>query len=320
MSEGTRARFKAFSESVLAKQLLTAFEVALGVAALSYLLYRLSKIGWSEVMAELPTSPFFYILFVPRLLAIPIAEVVIYQRLWVRPLLRYWRVFLKKLAYNFGFFEYTGELYFASWVPRNLGISAGCVLSVLKDVNIISAVLANLVTASLFGILVATGQINRLLDETPGVAPYFIIAGVSIFGVSLAGVLFRKLILGLTVRDAVFVGSVHLVRIVALILLPALQWWIAIPSASIMVWLVFITTNLMLTRVPLLPSRELVFAAVSLQLLGLVDAPEATVAATFASTSALMQLGYVAFLALTTVWPTPKPRATPAEALSPPMG
>ena len=302
---------------MLAKRLLTAFEIALGVAAASYLFYRLSKIGWTDVLAALPTSPLFYILFAPRLLAIPIAEVVIYQRLWARPLLRYWSVFLKKLAYNFGFFEYTGELYFAGWAPRNLGIPAGRVLSVLKDVNIISAVLANLVTAALFGVLLATGQINRLLEESPGVAPYFIIAGVFIVGVSLAGVLFRKLFLGLAVRDAVFVGGVHLVRILALILLPAIQWWIAIPSASVMVWLVFITTNLMLTRVPLLPSRELVFAAVSLQLLDLVDAPEATVAATFASTSALMQLGYVGFLALTTVWPPPRPRTAPAEPLSP---
>jgi hypothetical protein len=67
----------------------------------------------------------------------------------------------------------------------------------------------------------------------------------------------------------------------------------------------------------LLPSRELVFAAVSLQLLDLVDAPEATVAATFASTSALMQLGYVGFLALTAVWPPPRFRTAPAEPLSP---
>lgn len=300
------ARLRALTAGPGFKRFLSGFEIVLGACAAAYLIYRLSHIGWGDVLRALPTSPFFYLLFAPRLLAIPIAELIIYQRLWSIPLLRHWRVFLKKLAYNFGFLEYTGELYFAGWAPRGLGLPAGKVLTALRDVNIISALLANLATAGLFATLMATGQVNRLLAEAPGIAPYFIIAGAFIFVISLTSVLLRKRLIGLCMSDVVFVGGVHLIRILTLVLLQAVQWWIAIPSASIMVWLVFLTTSMMLTRVPLLPSRELVFAGISLQLLHLVDAPQATVAATFAAATALMQLGYMALLALSVLWRAPK--------------
>ena len=296
------ARLRAFAAGPGFKRALGWFEVLLGIAAAGYLAWRLSHIGWVEVLRALPTNPVFYLLLAPRLLAIPVSELVIYQRLWARPLLGAWRAFLKKLAYNFGFLEYTGELYFAGWAPRALGLPARTILSSLRDVNILSALIANVATALLFAVLFLTGQVRRLLQSAPDIAPYFIIAGVFIFTITLAGLLFRKRLIGLETRDAAFVAWVHLVRVIAVVLLQAAQWWVAIPSASFGVWLVFLTTNMMLTRVPLLPSRELVFAGISLELLDLVDAPQARVAATFASSSALMQLGYMGLLVLTTVW------------------
>ena len=292
-------RAKALAAGPGFKRALGWFEVALGIGAGAYLAFRLSRIGWAELAAAMPSSPLFYLLVAPRLLAIPISEIVIYQRLWALPLWGRWRVFLRKLAYNFGFLEYTGELYFAGWAPRALGLPARKVLSSLRDVNILSALVANVATALLFAVLLGAGQARRLLDSAPDIAPYFMIAGAFIFSLTLAGMLFRKRLIGLGARQAGFVAGVHLVRVLTVVLLQAAQWSVAIPSASFGVWLVFLTTNMMLTRVPLLPSRELVFAGLSLELLDLVDAPQAKVAATFASASAMMQLGYTAFLFLT---------------------
>ena len=43
------------------------FEMLLGLIAAGYLIYKLSDIGWKDLLVSLPTSPWFYLLAVARL-------------------------------------------------------------------------------------------------------------------------------------------------------------------------------------------------------------------------------------------------------------
>jgi hypothetical protein len=290
------ARLRAVWERPAVRRVRDRVEIALGLAAAGYLAWKLSQIGWREVLAALPGSPLFYALLVPRLLAVPLAETVVYRRLWDRPMLRHWPVFLRKTAYNFGFLEYTGEVYFAAWVPKALKLPAKRALAVIKDVNVLSAFLGNIAAVAMFGALMLSGQAGRLLAEAPQVGAYLAVAGLFVLAITGVGLVLGRRLIGLPRRDVAFVCAVHAARILGQMLLQAAQWAIAIPSASVGVWLVFLTTNMAITRIPLIPGRELVFAGVGLALIGMVDAPEAKVAATLAASTALMQAGYFAML------------------------
>ena len=51
---------------------------------------------WPEVLRSLPTSPWFYLLFLVRTFLLPVTEVLCYSAVWGINLFRYFGVFLLK--------------------------------------------------------------------------------------------------------------------------------------------------------------------------------------------------------------------------------
>ena len=49
-------------------------------AVLSYLVYRLTEIGWPDVLSALPTNPLFYIITPMIFMVLPLTERVVYRR------------------------------------------------------------------------------------------------------------------------------------------------------------------------------------------------------------------------------------------------
>ncbi|MEM9750733.1 MAG: hypothetical protein AAF869_07255, partial [Pseudomonadota bacterium] len=228
-----------------------------GVAV--YLLYRLSELGWAEVWRALPASPWFYILFALRFAALPLFELLIYQRLWRTPLWRSLPVFIRKRVYNFAVVGYSGEAYLCLWGGRQRGLNERAVLLAVKDSNILSALASNALTVLLVGAMAYTGQLKEIASASPGVEIYFF-AGAGLAGFLVAAVAyFRRQVLTAPPDDTRFVLGIHFTRLLFVQTLLAAQYAVAIPGTPITAWLMFLAAQLVLDRIPLLPNKDLLF-------------------------------------------------------------
>jgi hypothetical protein len=80
--------------------------------------------------------------------------------------------------------------------------------------------------------------------------------------------LFRKGLIGLSRADLVYVFTVHTLRILVGTGLNALVWHLILPQVSIGSWLLLSTIRLLLSRLPLLPNKDLAFAAITTFFIG----------------------------------------------------
>lgn len=302
--------YQRFSLSPAILLMRLGFLLAVGI----YLYLEIAKIGWAEVMAALPGNPLFYLVFVLIYFALPFSEIFIYQRIWQRPLWRQAPFFLRKQVYNAALVGYSGEVVFCFWAQNKLGLPVRTALMAIKDNNILSAMASNSATILLVLAFIATGQ-SVWLKSAANVTGLYVGFGIAFTLMSsIAVYYFRKKLIALPGKTAVLVLGIHLFRVFAVMLLQAWQWSIVIPHAPLTVWLSFLTAQFLLTRIPFLPNKDLMFLGLSLSLAGLVDAPGAVVAGMFLASGALMQVSNLTvFLATSlsdTVTQTAKPRGS----------
>ena len=65
-----------------------------------------------------------------------------------------------------------------------------------------------------------------------------------------------------------FVAAIHVARIVATIGLSALLWHLILPSVAIGWWLLLSTLRQLVSRLPLVPNKDVVFAGIATMLVG----------------------------------------------------
>ena len=277
----------------------------------AYLFYKLGELGWGEVLSALPLTPWFYLLFFARFLILPISEVFIYQRLWQVPMWRSLPIMFRKRVFNFGVVGYSGEAYFYVWARENVPVTNSQVLSAIKDNNVLSAVASNLGTLILLGVFMATPSMRSLVGADGDLTIYFIGAGVISVLIAAAAISFRRSLLDIDAKLALTLTGIHISRLFAVLLLRAAQWAVVVPQAPFSIWLVFLTIHLLLTRLPFLPNKDLVFLGVGFSLLSLTGAPETVVGAMFLAEVALMQLSHIVVFGLTSIGShAPKGKAT----------
>ncbi|RLB41553.1 MAG: hypothetical protein DRH23_17755, partial [Deltaproteobacteria bacterium] len=100
---------------------------------------QLKGTDWAEVLRSLPTSPWFYIVFVVRFLIMPFVDVLCYSAVWAVNALRYFGVFLVKLVLNVSVAGGTGDVYLMLWAVRTLRMTYQKAFSGVKDVTLLSA-------------------------------------------------------------------------------------------------------------------------------------------------------------------------------------
>ena len=86
--------------------------------------------------------------------------------------------------------------------------------------------------------------------------------------VSLAMTLLRRQVFSLPKADLWFIMHAHLVRIFASIAFLAMMWHLALPAVALQWWLFLATLRMLVSRLPLVPNKDLVFAGVAVFTLG----------------------------------------------------
>lgn len=65
-----------------------------------------------------------------------------------------------------------------------------------------------------------------------------------------------------------FITVVHFIRIVVVIGLAALLWHLVMPQVAVGMWLVLATLRMLVSRLPLIPNKDVVFAGLAVFILG----------------------------------------------------
>lgn len=295
-----------------ARRLLTVARLLVALAVMFFLIRHLEQIGWQNLWRSLPSAPLFYIVFMCGYILLPTIEVVIYGLLWQERLARHIGVFFRKMVYN-DVFDYSGEAYLVLWARRTLGLSAKQVLSTVKDVNLLSGLASNIVTLLLVGAFLATGQLQLLVRSSPRLHDYLALS--LLLGVALVAlvILMRRRLFHLGTRFSFAVLGLHLCRVVGGQLLIIGQWVAALPQAPASVWLLFLSANMVLTRIPFLPNRALMTLGLGLALSRLVPGIQMGIAGMVLATGGLTLLVSLVIF-VTTSLTGPPPRALPADA------
>lgn len=237
-------------KGIVARGLTPLLSAAILIAAL----WQLRYLDVRGVIAMVPRSPLFWLLFAAGYLALPASEWVIYRRLWTLPP-RGFLALLRKRISNEIIAGYSGELYFYAWARRHASL-VGTPFGAIKDVSILSAVVANVCTL----VLAAVSWQSLVALNLGTDAKVMIVSAASIALPSVVALVMRKRLFTLPRDELGRIAVIHLLRIVATTVFAAALWAVALPAAPLAWWLVLATLRLLVSRLPLLPNKDIVFA------------------------------------------------------------
>jgi hypothetical protein len=250
---------------------------AISLAVLIVSLCQLRQMHLRGVLAMVPASPRFWLLFAATYLAQPTSEWLIFRRLWQVPASALLALIRKRVS-NEVLLGYSGEIYFYAWARRNAAITTAP-FGAIKDVAILSAAVGNAFTLIL---LVAAWPLLSGLHL--GVAGHTLALSVGTMALSsLSALCFRRALFSSPDTHLQIIAGIHGVRVIATTLLTALLWATVLPSASLGWWLGLATLRMLVSRLPFIPNKDLVFAGLVSFLVG----PNAATADLFAMLAGL---------------------------------
>jgi hypothetical protein len=238
------------------------FSMLVSLALLVVVAIQFGDISFAEVSEMIPTNPMFWVVFAGYYLAGPISEWFIYRRLWDMPIAGLGAL-LRKLVSNEILLGYLGEAQFYGWARARLKFVTAP-FGAIKDVTILSALVGNFATLAMLAWawpLIASGQLG-LEGKT-----VFISLGV-VLVTSFAILLFRQKLFSLAKTDLWFISVVHLARIAAVVIFSAWMWHLVLPQVEMTLWVIMATLRMLVSRLPLLPNKDVVFAGIAVFLLG----------------------------------------------------
>lgn len=263
--------------------------VALSLFILGLLLRAIGRVGWSSLIAVLPTAPLaataFWLFFIGQYLSQPTYDWLIF-RPWWRLGIADIAIFLRKHALNETLFAYAGEGWLLAWAakragvafdpaspPRNAGrgksqgIAPGkSLFADVKDVAITSELAGNLFTLAMLILAAAMGAADALgttLDPTllrQGGLGFSALLALNILILFNRGRLF-SLPTSANIRSF----GLHLARVGTAHALLVASWIVALPLVGISAWLLLGALRLVIARLPL-PNKQLLFAAAAVSL------------------------------------------------------
>lgn len=240
----------------------TIISALLSLAVIAVVLHELGGLELTRVLAMIPSSPAFWLVFAATYLVTPASEWLIFHRLWTVPAAGFFAL-LRKKVYNELLLGYLGEAYFYTWARRRVALSAAP-FGAVKDVAILSAMTGNAVTVALLAVMFPLIDTTRL-----GIDSRVLVLSLGVvLAISIAAMVWRRRVFTLPRAELAMITRVHLLRIGLSTLLSALLWHLVLPEVSLSWWLFLATLRQLVSRLPLVPNKDLLFAGVAVVALG----------------------------------------------------
>lgn len=235
---------------------------ALSLAMVVMLGRELLDAGLAGLSRAIPDSPWFYVAFFGLYMAAPTGDFIIFRRLWRIPAAGFVALHKKRIA-NDVVLGYSGEAYFYAWA-RARGNLVAAPFGAVKDVSLLSAIAGNTATVLLCVIALPVGY--RLIPE--GLLTAVVGSAAIALTISVGLILFSKRVFSLPRRELWWVFWIHCARIAASSLFVAIAWHFAMPDVSLWMWLFLSAARLLVSRLPLVPNKDLLFASFAILLIG----------------------------------------------------
>ena len=235
---------------------------ALSLGVLAVVAVQLGRGGLARVAAGASASPAFWAVFVVAYLATPACEWLIFHRLWRLPAAGLLPLLRKEVS-NELLFGYSGDAQFYLWARRRAPM-AGSPFGAIKDVAILSAVAGNVATLAM---MAATAPLLAGFAGRPG-AHAFAGSVAIVVAISLALFVLRKAVFSLNADALRMIFAVHGLRIALHVGLAALMWHLLLPGVTMGAWMALATIRQMVSRLPLVSNKDVLFAGVAMVLLG----------------------------------------------------
>jgi hypothetical protein len=258
----------------------------LTVAMILGLAHELFGSGLEGLRRAVPQGWLYYIAFALLYMSPPTGDYVIFRRLWNIPPEGLAALIKKRIA-NEVLFGYSGEAYFYAWARQRARMVAAP-FGAVKDVSILSALAGNAMTIAM--IVLALPFAYHLLDPNQ-IKGVFVSMGI-VFAMCLPFLIFSRRVFSLERGELWWVFMVHCLRLIAGCLLIAFAWHWALPGVAIGTWLLLSAARMLVSRLPFVPNKDLLFANFAILLIGENNALSELVA----FTSALTLLVHVALI------------------------
>lgn len=244
--------------------------------------FALTHVGWEKIILARPTSLLFYgVLAIPFFIQ-PVADWLIYYNLLGGGLPL--TIFLRKRYMNTIMLDYSGEVFFFFWARKKLAVEDKFLAHAVKDSNVLSAA-AGLVVLWLMLLILVLDGIVRLPALRLGVWGLVALGSVPLL-LGLALFFANKRLTVLSRGDILATFAIHLTRVVAALGFEFYIWWLSGALSSVSDCLKFVALHLVVTRLPLVPNKDLVFVGVGLAAVGVMDVSAPKVAAVLVLLSA----------------------------------
>ena len=247
--------------------------------------------GLAALNAAVPTNPAFYVAFALLYMSPPTFDWLIFRKLWNLPAAGL-AALLKKRVANEVVFGYSGDAYFYAWARARMKMVAAP-FGAVKDNGILSAIAGNAITLAMLALafpfakdLLTDGQFKTVAGS----------AAVTL-AMSLPFLIFSKRVFSLPRPTLWWVFGVHCARLVFGSTMIALAWHFAMPEVSVGMWLFLAAGRLLVSRLPLVPNKDLLFANFAIILIGQGEALSELIAFTAALTL-VAHAGFVAAFGL----------------------
>ena len=231
-------------------------------AFLVAIVLQLGQIDAQQLQDALPQNLWFLPVLLALYFALPVADWIIFRRLWALPASGFFILLAKRIG-NEVLISYSGEVYFYLWARKRSDLTAAP-FGAIKDVNILSALAANLVALLLLALtypFMSQLHLGAYTDTS-------VICAAAILLLSFVILLFSRRVFTLERTQLWWIFGIHILRLSAGVLLCALLWFIILPGPHFGFWLVLSMIRLLVGRLPFLPNKEALFAVIAVFLVG----------------------------------------------------
>jgi hypothetical protein len=235
---------------------------AMSIAILAAAMFELQAMDWHAVLAMVPANPLFWLVFVLFYSTPIVAEWAIYRRIWGIPPAAI-TTMARKTVSNDLLFGYVGETYLYGWA-RRAGKAPGAAFGAVKDVALLSAAVGN--SATILVALFTAPLLGRLHIAMPTWGIALAIAAVA--APPMVAIFGRKSVFHLPGAILRQITTIHILRSTSGIVLTAVMWHLALPEIALSWWVAFSALKLVLSRLPFVSNKDLVFAGATALLFG----------------------------------------------------
>jgi hypothetical protein len=255
---------------------------------------RLTELGWHEVWIARPGNPFFYVLLVLQFLIQPFGDYFVYRNLWGTVSAPSMAVILRKRVMNTFMLDYSGEVFFFLWAQSHLKLKPGMLVHGIKDSNVLSAGAGLAMLYLMTLMLLASGGLHIPAGIGAHGWLYVLIGSVPLILCSVLVVGRRKLT-ALTTGQIAGTFLIHFTRALLVLGVEFFLWQLSGALPSAVACLQFVALRLVVTRLPLLPNKDLVFVGAGIAAAGMAKVsvtPVATVLVILAAADLILALGF----------------------------